>query len=586
MNTAELKIWLREQQPILDRAIANAGRDFHELHKNNNFGYGLAECQKESFNLFDGMDLCYDRRETPLVYSLWYHGRRVNTFLTHFSETILTSNEDSLEVFDLGAGTGAIQWALGLIYHRMKEKGLKPPHIKIINVDTSPFMLYYGKDFLWKHFLTAYPAAGELEIQYEINSWSNETAGYISNPWIVASYLFDMSDTLEQGVNLDYREAIKTSFQKLITSFDPSRIFLLTSFQEGKKKLLQELQTDFARDGYILQDVADSSLTLSGPLPETNLFRKQLHELYLSEMMKLEPRYAESLLKTTSWSEGQFIARVLSKRQTELKLTTKVIEKPKITLHTERIKVRRNVDLNDDQLKAAQHSDAPTIIMGPAGCGKSIVLTERISNLVRENGFSEDLRILLTTFNKDLLADLGNWTEDLFQKWGPGKVRRAGSQFYFGNSNQPNLRLLHFDILPQRLGNGINLLPIGDNYYHTNLIKECIQEIKRERNITTNIYDGVLNPAFITDEYQRVIYGQQYSIKNEYMVAPRQGRRRLAANGPRRDLLWEVIVEKYLKRMTQETFTSKRHRLLQQLKRKEVTEKFTHIFVDEFQDCT
>lgn len=589
MKIDELQKWLSEQRGKLDGLIEVSARAFHSAEKgsNLNFGHDLAQCQLESFNLVDNKDLCYDRYNTPLVYSLWYHGRRVNTFLSYFSDNILKSQDSEIEIFDLGAGTGAIQWSIGLIYHRMRETGLKPPKIRIVNIDTSPFMLYFSRDYLWRSFLEAYPFAKEIAVDYEINSWSNNTRTRISNAWIIASYLFDVSDTYDGELNLDYRSSVKNGFLDLIKSFDPSAIFLLTSFQPEKRQLLTELKNEFARLGYSFQVVPSTGLILNGNLDRVNSFRDELHNEHAEDLKLLgAQRYSESLARKTSWDENRFISCVLTKQQTGIGFSSTLPKEQQIKLFNEPIRVRTDVDLNDDQKKAAEHSDRPTVIVGPAGCGKSIVLTERVANLVKERDFSPDLRILVTTFNKDLIGTLGAWIESLLTKLDPKKFTREGDKFFFKGNGQPNIRLLHFDVLPTKLGIGLAALPIGLKEYQEKLVQDCISQVKRERNITTNIYDKVLSVQYVLDEYHRVIYGLQYSVRDQYLKAERKGRPRLQLNGIRREILWDVIVDKYLVKMTQQSFISKRHRFLQQLKQGEVKVKFSHIFLDELQDCT
>ena len=115
MTLDSFKSWTSSQKDKLDAAIANAGNNYWQSHNNSNFGYDLNECQHESFNLVNGKDLCYDRPNTGFTYSLWYHARRVNTFLSHFGKSLLAESEaKQINIFDLGAGTGAVQWAIGL----------------------------------------------------------------------------------------------------------------------------------------------------------------------------------------------------------------------------------------------------------------------------------------------------------------------------------------------------------------------------------------------------------------------------------------------------------------------------------------
>lgn len=586
MTEADLITWLKQQHSTLDEIITKAGFEFYTQHKDRpNFAFDLSECQIESYNLIRNQDLCYDRPNTAFCYSLWYHGRRVNTFLSHFAKTILNTTDTEIEIFDLGAGTGAVQWAVGLVYHKMKTEGIRVPKIKIVNIDTSPFMLYYSRDFLWNNFKAVYTHCNDFDnqIEYEINTWSNSQKINVTNPWITASYLFDISDTTTNGqINTEYKESVKSGFRDLIKSFNPSTILLLTSDQPSKRMLLNELKTEFARNGYNQQEVSDTNLLLQGQLVKTSTFRKQLFNEYQKHLTTYE---AKSLGNAVVWKDFSFVGTILTKQQGLLNLAdTSVFTKNKeIKLYNERIAIRREITLNEDQKRAAEHTERPTIITGPAGCGKSIVVTERLKNLVEVKQYDKSLDILVTTFNKQLMTYLGNWIENLLDT---EKVTRVGNTFRFKDSDKANITLLHFDILPTRIGIGLNLLSIGFKDYHTALIQQSITEVKAEKKITVNKYDNVLNPDYVLDEYQRIIYGLQLGKKDEYLSAERKGRPRLQVNGERRELLWNVITEKYLTKIQKDSFITKRHKFLKQLKSGQVTKKYTHIFVDEFQDCT
>ncbi len=586
MTELELLNWLKQQQPKLDRIIANAGREFHDKNRNRaNFGFDLSECQFESYNLIRNQDLCYDRPNTAFGYSLWYHARRVNTFLSFFAKTIFNTTDKQIEIFDLGAGTGAVQWAIGLIYHRMKEAGKVVPRIKIVNVDTSPFMLYYSRDYLWKHFLIEYKHCNDFtsDLEYEINSWSNSRKVSITNPWITASYLFDISDTSISGeVNAEYKESVKTGFRDLIKLFTPSTILLLTSDQPPKRALLNELKGEFSANGYNQQEVQNTQLLLSGQLSETSNFRKELFQIYRSQLLTNE---AQSISRVVEWKDFSFVGTILTKQQSTLNLISTEQRKTKteIKLYNPPIAIRRDIVLNDDQKKAAEHSERPTIISGPAGCGKSVVVTERIKNLVEIKEYSPDLKILVTTFNKQLMSYLGNWIAELLSK---EKCERVGNSFKFKNSNEFNIRLMHFDILPTRIGNARGSL-VFNNTLRT-IASEAISILKRENNITTNRHDKVLSPDYVIEEYHRVVYGLQYVTEAEFLTSERKGRPKLKKDGDNRKLLWKAVIKflELLEKRNCESIVSRRHKFLKQLQRKEIKTKFTHIFVDEFQDCT
>lgn len=586
MKETELINWLKQQYSTLDEIIAKAGMEFYNEHKDlPNFGFDLAECQFESYNLIRNQDLCYDRPNTGFCYSLWYHGRRVNTFLSHFAKTIFKTTDTEIEIFDLGAGTGAVQWAVGLVYHKMKTEGIKVPKIKVVNVDTSPFMLYYSRDFLWKNFKAVYTHCNDFDnqIEYEINTWSNSQKINVTNPWITASYLFDISDTTTNGqINAEYKESVKAGFRDLIKSFNPSTILLLTSDQPPKRALLNELKIEFARNGYNQKEVADTNLLLQGQLVKTSKFRKQLFNAYQTHLITTEAR---SLANDVVWKDYSFVGTILTKQQGALNLTSSSTStKTKtIKLYNERIAIRREITLNDDQKRAAEHTDRPTIITGPAGCGKSVVVTERIKNLVEAKQYSTELRILVTTFNKQLMSYLGKWISDLLDN---DKVERIGNNFKFKNSDTINICLMHFDILPTRIGNTNGSL-VFNNRLRAIAI-EAVAFVKAENKITTNKYDKVLSPDYIIEEYHRIVYGLQYVTEKEFLISERKGRPKLKKEGNNRKILWKAVWKflDILQKRNLESVVLRRHKFLKQLQQNEIKTKFTHIFVDEFQDCT
>lgn len=585
MTKIELTNWIRQQQRTLDDLIYKAGLDFHNHNKSRkNFGYDISQCQKESYNLSQGKDLCYDRPNTAFCYSLWYHARRVNTFLSYFAETILKNEKSVIEFFDLGAGTGAVQWAIGLIYHKMKIEGLKVPKIKIINIDTSPFMLYYSRDYLWKHFISVYTECNDFdnEIEYEINSWDNTSNYEIHNPWITASYLFDISDTVDNStLNVDYKNSVKNGFNELVDKFNPETILLLTSDQSEKRTFLKELQKDFIDKGYNNETISSSKLFLDGRLEKTSKFRQDIYKTYFEW---LDDYRSQSLRNSTNWNDFSYIGIILTKRQTSLFETSIFQEDKKIQLYNPPIKVRRDINLNKEQTQASIHDNRPTIITGPAGCGKSVVITERIKNLIEEANYSSDLDILITTFNKQLISYLSNWISDLLDV---NKFEKVLYGFQFKGSVKRNITLLHFDVLPTRLGNIKGNLLFNDELRI--IANEAIKFVKNENNITTNKFDKVLSPDYIIEEYHRVIYGLQYETEADFLTSERKGRPRLKINGENRAVLWKAVW-KFLDILENvryaDSVVTRRHKFLRKLRNKELTIKYSHIFVDEFQDCT
>jgi DNA helicase-2/ATP-dependent DNA helicase PcrA len=580
----QLTDWLKSEQQNIDKAIASAGIKYYNEHKTEpNFQYDLKQCHLESYNLIRGKDLCYDRPNTAFAYSLWYHPRRINTFLSFFLDKVLEHQGQHIEVFDLGAGAGAIQWGLGLIYAGLKRLGKNPPRITVINIDTSPFMLNYNKEYLWKEFLKIYPEIdNNFIVEYEVNSWNNERDLETSNPILVASYLFDASDN---------KAEIANDFNSLVNKYKPNTVLLLTSSQPEKVQFLKELEKEFKQQGYDTFNVLESNLIFNQPLTHINKIRTALGtNLNISELQR-----------GSSWTDRSHSGLVLKKPQSEITFTFGSKSIGSLDIYNPPITVRREVTLNDKQKRAARNTETPSIIVGPAGCGKSIVITEKIKNIVEESNYSPDLKILVTTFNKGLIGKLAEWLKDLLDST-KYSIRYdtsfhgfndKSSHFTFKNSSHTNIRLLHFDMLPKLLG-GVRYRGLVNHEQHFSLLREIIEKVKREGKINNDRFDNILNPDFLFEEYHRVIYGLQVGItkgEETYLNLTRKGRGNnpsLQKNSERRKLAWKCLTE-YAQRMHNEgiqSFTLRRQYLYSKLKSGEVKPNYDYILVDEFQDCT
>ncbi len=114
----------------------------------------------------------------------------------------------------------------------------------------------------------------------------------------------------------------------------------------------------------------------------------------------------------------------------------------------------------------------------------------------------------------------------------------------------------------------------------------------------TKKFSKILDPEFLLDEYHRIVYGnlcltysKDQNKENNYAYIPRDGRGnnpQLRFNSERRKIIWSIISQylRDLKNQKLESFIIRRHRLLRSIQRKDFPTKFTHIIVDEFQDCT
>jgi hypothetical protein len=462
---------------------------------------------------------------------------------------------------------------------------MKPPKIKVINIDTSPFMLAYNRDFLWKRFVEKYHFCKDLEIAFEVNSWNNGQDIKVSNPWLAASYLFDITDD---------KEVISKDFITLVKLYKPQTVLLLTSAQPQKEQMLATIEGQFKGIGYSYERIQTQSLIYSGQLPKVNEFRQLLFETVKNAKVR----------NSANWNDHSFSATVLTKQQVALDLIfdSPVANLTNIDLYNPPLRIRRNIQLNELQKKAARHSQQPAIIVGPAGCGKSIVVTERIKNILEAHDYDPNIEILVTTFNKGLVKNLGDWISDILNK---EKVEKrifdtnfhgfndGSSHFRLLGTSKTNIRLLHFDMLPKYLG-GIRYRGLVNEAQHIEILEKVVEEICVTQNVRRTDYENILNPEFLFEEYHRVVYGLQCRIRDgeeQYFGMKREGRGNnpsLQKNSLRRKLVW-MCLEKYAYHIYNndiQSFTTRRQRLLFALKRGVIQRKYDYVIVDEFQDCT
>ena len=299
---------------------------------------------------------------------------------------------------NLGAGTGATQISAALSAVILRNLGYNVPSLKVYNIDTSPFMLRYNRDYLWRMFIKEYSEIENFSCEYSVNSWVNPENNEPTNPWFIASYLFDYSEK---------KEELKNDFIKIVETHQPEKIFLITSNQSRKIKLLQEVRARISESQeYRLQNNSVFQ-PFSGIMEQTKYAKEQIRD-----------RIGVGTVNAPYWEEKKFHAEVLNRTTGMLDFSSTTSSNNSLNIFMPPIKVRRDIVLNESQIKAASLNSRPTIITGPAGCGKSVVISERIKNVVESEGipYDSNLRILVTTFNKNLINYLSDWIQDILDE--------------------------------------------------------------------------------------------------------------------------------------------------------------------------
>jgi DNA helicase-2/ATP-dependent DNA helicase PcrA len=576
----EIFDWLRDHQETADRCIADAGRHFlAEYGEANWFSYQTRKAQEGLLRLSKGQDYAYDQPTSGFVYALWYQGLRINTSLTAIGNSLRTIQDGNLRIFDLGAGTGALQIAVGLLISAMKDLNQSVPgSIRIVNIDTSPFMLDFNRRFLWPKFREAFGECNLIQPEYEVTAWrGNHGDQNIGTTWVAASYLFDYRENIEH---------LSESFRGHLETLRPQRVFLSTA--KAKALMLSRLSDALSTDGFNAVPLPIKAGPFGGPMNHVGRLRSGV-----------EDDLRVGFTGLVKWQDENHYWCVLEASNPEL-ISSGDSKPREISLFEPPLKIRRDVVLNEEQKEAARNTGRPTLIKGPAGCGKSIIITERIKNLIDERRgrvTSEPLRILLTTFNQGMTKQLKDWLEDILLLKAQLKPQsNITNPHYEFHSQSYEIYVMHFDILATRLWRIDSNIPriSGDikkeREYHESLVKEIVEELRSEgfRPPSSRKTD-ISVPRFILEEYQRVIFAHELRKQDDYLFADRPGRDRLNKGGPSVKFLWESM-KRYvsiLDETKRHSFTTYRSAFLKGLKTKGGSVQiFTHVFVDEFQDCT
>lgn len=581
-----LRAFLSVKASLLDHALAAAGRECaRELLQRPNGLYDLRCATDEAYGLSTGLDLCYDRPSTGLCYGLWYHARRVNTCLRQVLPSLMDAPPGPLVVYDLGAGTGAFLWAFALAALALRRCGGTPPPIHVVNVDSSPVMLDYLRR-AWAHLVRVLPDVAEgVTWESAVNSWTRAEAT-AAEGWLCASYLFDHSDKAAD---------LSRDFDALIGTHQPVRVLLSTSARKGHDYFTSVSKGMGAR-GYTRVASLDVPV-FSGVLHDVNVVRAGLNRL----VPKIRPR--------AEWQDPSYAGAVFA--QTAPTLRVEQAGGETLRLFMPRLPERRDIVFTPEQSRAAALSDRPTILYGAAGSGKSIVLTERLRLLAEAHDYSHDLRILVTTFNKELVHMLKRWC---FQTLDTSRysVLAAGAsgatyEYRFRDASgalsaEPNLSLMHFDVLPTRIGEvqkvevGYRIAGDGEARSYEEAVRALVAEaIERVRArlpdlglTASQVPEQVFDVGFVTDELHRVVYGQRAYDREAFLAADRPGRRVFQKGGRPRQILWEVLetFSALSRERKVRTFLQRRIHLLDRVESGDLGGRFTHLLVDEVQDCT
>lgn len=170
-----------------------------------------------------------------------------------------------------------------------------------------------------------------------------------------------------------------------------------------------------------------------------------------------------------------------------------------------------------DRLVARVYN-GPARVSGGPGTGKTIVALHRVKHLAEALPPGNDKPILLTTFTKNLAADLRARLSSLLVD--PTLIARVD--------------VTHIDQLAARV--------LGAGTTAGRAAKRRIdgpQALYELQTLLAELGEHDFDPAFLLDEWEQVILGQTLTGKHEYFQARRVGRGRLSR--PQRDRVWRIL---------------------------------------------
>ncbi|RSS63214.1 DNA helicase [Streptomyces sp. WAC07061] len=187
---------------------------------------------------------------------------------------------------------------------------------------------------------------------------------------------------------------------------------------------------------------------------------------------------------------------------------------------------RWKVFLHPTQAKLVERRySGPARVGGGPGTGKTIVALHRVRHLVRQLPPGRDKPVLLTTYNKNLAADLRS---RLLELGGEELVARVD----VSHVDQLALRTV------REAEPGSSKQAIDDS-----------QAVREWRALLDELGEDGWDPEFLYDEWTQVILGQAVATRADYFRARRAGRGRSITRAERAEI-WQ-LAERFAQRLDQ-----------------------------------
>jgi SAM-dependent methyltransferase len=550
-TAAELTTWLTQQKLPVERflcsSLATITDDYASLPT-----FERQSSFNDLLNLSNNEDAMYDRPSTGLSYALWYQAKRLQDAVRGLTPLLL-AHDDDLTVIDIGCGTGAALLAIVLIEEGRVKLGAEPRQVTINALEPSIPMLEVAQKW-WTHIEDSPFDTSRIQVEFSFASFSAIPRAE-GTCIAYAGYLFDSSDKERafmvgsalaralKDANVSDLMIAWASMKNSIVRKSLDGIFESKEWARGNRKPTQQIW-----DGLIRPLI-------------------QCRKIMAADCDSSMQHYANN---APGWfyqySQFQHIRRSFV---TEDQLDLGEGRSPFI--------------LDETQDSAAHPKLRLTAIIGAAGSGKSRVLVERLSRLVKLATPAKPQHILVTCFNKGVTAQLAEWFEESMAQ-STRQVERVdrlndGGYTRYKAGETWSVLFMNWDRVPTRI---FDLSPnISDGAATIRKsIKTLPEKLKSQWEQRPQ-----LTPEFIDDEHRRVIYGLGAHTLGKYLNTSRKGRK-TALFKPDRELVWKILENRPAL-----SFTDTRLQALLSILEEDsfsirqlAPKRFTSVFVDEVQD--
>ncbi|MEI7774082.1 MAG: UvrD-helicase domain-containing protein [Verrucomicrobiota bacterium] len=516
-------------------------------------------------------DCSYDQPSIGALYASWYHVRRTQD-LIRILAPMMFCKQENYRVCDLGTGTGATVWAVGLLLAAGKKVGLPiPDRCEVVSYDTSPFMVNAARvlhEELMSLGIMDSLEHDDFRVEFKTESW---VGAEYENPLdvVIAGYLFDVSDHARG-------QEIGDGLIRLSRSSNAKRIVILTSRAKATiaADALSPLRED---DNWMLKKGELLPWLWEGPLSTLQKTRQE-------------------------WLSGCGVRKGLffySPKSLEAMQIDVLVAENLISVQLEMVpEPRRRVLLSAEQEEAAEPDGRLTLIIGAAGSGKSWVLAERIVRTIEQTPRGEPINILVTSFNIDMLRNLQSWVTDRIEespsltvleaKASNGSKSEARSILVSQRGQTGVIHFVNRDKFPQKfLGLEFPSGAEREDYPWTSDFETKVRDL-HGKGLLSNPESWFLKPDFLLEELERVIFSTGIESLEEYLEVRRRGRVKQLDHASR-EQVWSVLmtnpVPRSFVRRRYESFVLHRS-AIDEGGQLNFEESFTHVFCDECQDFT